>query len=128
MSRTGILAVGLPAVAIVLIGLVAVSRAATAPAIPPARRRAITKADITSTAPESGTSQKIASRPKIAASGAINTAMPGAQIGDAASGRTGDGMNPPGASVREASGHGASTASALDGCRSPDAIACAISA
>ena len=90
--------------------------------------RAIRNAENTSTAPEIGISKKIASRPKTAASGAISTENPGAQIGDAASGRTGDGMKPPGASVRAASGHGASTASGLAGCNRPLAMASAIKA
>ena len=72
-----------------------------------------------------GVSQKIASWPKTAASGAISTDMPGAQIGDAASACSGDGMNPPGASVAGRSGHGAS-ASALCGCRCRFANALAI--
>ena len=71
---------------------------------------------------------KIASRPPIAKNGAISTAKPGAQMGDAASGRTGEGIKPPGASVRDASGHGASTASALDGCQWPVPKASAINA
>ncbi len=75
-----------------------------------------------------GVSQKIASCPNSAASGAINTDMPGAQIGDAASRLTGDVMNPPGAKVSDASGHGAAGASALAGCRLPSANAFAINA
>ena len=110
------------------IGLVAVRSAAVAPAMPPANCRAMRNAENTSTAPESGMSRKIAFRPKAAANGAISTENPGAQIGDAASGRTGEGMKPPGASVRDASGHGASTARALAGCNWPLAIACAIRA
>jgi hypothetical protein len=58
----------------------------------------------------------------------MSTDNPGAQIGEAASGRTGEGMKPPGASVLDASGHGASTARALVGCKRPLAKACAIKA
>ena len=100
------------------IGLVAVRIAAVAPAMPPASCRAIANAARTSTNAAIGVSQKIASWPKTAASGAINTDMPGAQIGAAASAWSGERMNPPGASVRATSGHGAS-ASALCGCSTP---------
>ena len=91
------------------IGLVAVRIAAVAPAMPPASCRRDHERRQHQDHAAIGVSQKIASCPNTAASGAISTDMPGAQIGDAASARTGDGMNPPGASVRDASGHGAST-------------------
>ena len=109
------------------IGDVATSTAAAAPAIGPARCRAITKVHHTRIAADSGVTRKTPSTP-IQRNGAINSENPGAHTGDANAGRTGEGIKPAGANVSVAFGHGARAANGKYGCKEPRANASAISA
>ena len=109
-------------------GIVATMTAAATPASGPASRRATTNVSHTSNAAGDRRDDEDRRRDRQARrNGASNSENPGAQTGEAASGLTGEGMNPAGANVSAASGHGrrasqAATSAAARRCANASAI------